>query len=68
MYALLQMEFKELSHFVTGAVRALGNISIEKQDKLRQEAVERKRAELDHDSNVEYFNRRHAIAIQHEIE
>eukprot|EP00946_MAST-07B_sp_MAST-7B-sp1_P004005 g4005.t1 len=59
MYALLQMEFKELSHFVTGAVRALEHsISIERQDKLRQEAVERKRAELDHDSNVEYFNRR----------
>ena len=41
MYALLQMEFKELSHFVTGAVRALEHsISIERQDKLRQEAVE----------------------------
>ena len=58
-YALLQLEFKELSHFASGLVRTLEhNIGIERQAKLRDEAKERKEAEFDRGAGVDCYNRR----------
>ena len=58
-YALLQLDFKELSHFASGLVRTLEhNIHVGRQAKLKLEAKEKKEAAFDHTADVDYFNRR----------
>lgn len=58
-YSLLKLEFKELSHFSSGLIRALEhNMNVERVAKEREEKEKKKEAEFDHHADLEYFNKR----------